>query len=667
TNRDRFHIGKDKGLTLTHDHGETFILFDNLPIGQFYRIGVDWRDPYYVYGGMQDNGTYGVASFSRDARGILNDSNWKLHWGDGQHIQIDPNDWRVVYTEMENGNSFRYDPLTHQISGMRPTPQTIENYEAVIPDSMRQGGREFRWNWTAPLVMSPHDPKTLFAGANHLFKTENGGEAWTIISPDLTTNDPVKRVRGRSGGLTPDNSGAERHCSITTVSPSPVEAAVIWVGTDDGNVQITRDGGHAWTNVRARIPGVPDGIWVSRIEASHFDQGTAYVSFDGHRSDRFEPWIFKTTDFGQTWMSLASDLPAGQVVRVVREDLRNPNLLFAGTEFAVFASFDGGHRWTRLMNNLPTVSVYDLVIHPRDGDLIAGTHGRSLWILDDITPLQQLTDDMRASHAHLFEQRPATLWQNTSRGGQRGHFWFAGENPPTLEPTSSLPRAGFRNTAFVTYYLGRQPSGTVRLEIADAARSLAHVAELDTAPGIHRYRWNLLFDPEPLTEAQKQHVDAIFQRLLEQFSFGALRRAYQRFQQAQTPLERRQAIQILRSGFFDAGLGDEYALPTAPRRLRPHADGGWANLHRHADGTGRPATGSTLRGCCRDLSIPGAVSTSALHRCNGEAIVIVYDLGERKTSAFQAVGFLNLERPCTSPAASACWISTSRKSLRSPW
>ena len=563
TDADRYYLGADKGASLTHDHGAHFLLFDNLPIGQFYRIGVDMRTPYTVYGGMQDNGTYAVPSFSRDARGILNDVNWKLHWGDGQHIQIDPNDWRTVYTEMENGRSFRYDPLTHRITSLRPTPNTITNYEAAIPDTLRRGGQEFRWNWTAPLVMSPHDPKTLFAGANHLFKTEDGGAAWTIISPDLTTNDPVKRVRGRSGGLTPDNSGAEHHCAISTVSPSPVAADVIWVGTDDGNVQVTHDGGQTWTNTRANIPGVPEGIWVSRVEASHFDAGTAYVSFDGHRSDRFEPWLFKTDDFGQTWTSLAGDIPHGQVVRVVREDLRNPNLLFAGTEFGVFATLDGGRHWSRLMNNLPTVSVYDLVIHPRDNDLIAGTHGRSFWILDDISPLQQLTPATRAAAAHLFEQRPATLWENTSRGGQRGHFWFAGKNPATIELTSSVPRAAYRNTAFVTYYLGKQPTAPARLEIADPARSFSHVADLENTPGIHRYRWNLQFDPDPLTEAQKQHVDALFQRLLQQFPFNALRRAYQQFQQAETPLKQLQAIQILRSGFFDTGLGNEYAIPTA--------------------------------------------------------------------------------------------------------
>ncbi|MFQ5570399.1 MAG: WD40/YVTN/BNR-like repeat-containing protein [Rhodothermales bacterium] len=563
TNADRYYLGADKGASLTHDHGTHFLLFDNLPLGQFYRIGVDMRDPYYVYGGLQDNGTYGVASFSRDARGILNDVNWKLHWGDGQDIQPDPTDWRTLYTEMENGNSFRYDVPTHRITSIRPRPQTITNYHDVLPDSLRQGGREFRFNWSAPLVMSPHNPQMLFAGGNHLFKTVDQGETWTIISPDLTTNDLVKRIRGQSGGITPDNSGAEHHCTITSVAPSAVTPEVIWVGTDDGNVQVTRDGGHTWTNVRSNIAGVPEGIWVSRVEASHFDAGTAYVSFDGHRSDTFTPWIFKTTDYGRSWANLAEGLPDGQVVRVIREDVRNPNLLFAGTEFALYLSLDGGERWVRLMNNLPTVSVLDLVVHPRDNDLVAGTHGRSLWMLDDITPLQQLTESVLASEAYLFEQRPATLWENTSRGGQRGHFWFAGDNPSTIERTSSVPRAGFRNTALISYFLGTQAGHEVTLEISDLAGTKTHVAVLENKPGIHRYRWDLQFDPEPLTEAQIQHVEAIFQRLLAQTSFGALRRAYQNFQQAQTPLNQRRAVQILRSGFFDAGLGEEYGIPTA--------------------------------------------------------------------------------------------------------
>ncbi len=391
TDEDRYYLGADKGLSLTHDHGEHFLLFDNLAIGQYYRIGVDMRDPYFVYGGLQDNGTYGGPSFSRDARGILSDANWKLHWGDGQDVRVDPMDWRTLYTEAENGSFRRYDVVTHRLSGSRPWPRNITNYDGVVPALIRQGGREFRYNWSAPLVMSPHDPRTLFLGAQYLFKTTDGGETWTIISPDLTTNDLVKTVRGESGGLTPDNSGAEFHGTITSVSQSSIDPDVIWVATDDGNVQVTQDAGATWQNVRQRIRGVPDGIWAARVEASHFDVRTAYVVFDGHRSDIFTPWIFKTTNFGSKWESITDGIAEGHVVHVVREDVKNPSLLFAGTEFAVYASLNGGGRWHRLMNGMPTVATQDLVIHPRENDLVAGTHGRSIWILDDITPLQQLT------------------------------------------------------------------------------------------------------------------------------------------------------------------------------------------------------------------------------------------------------------------------------------
>ncbi len=565
---DRYYIGDDKGPHLTHDHGQHFIFFDNLAIGQYYRIGVDMRDPYYVYGGLQDNGTYGGPSFARDIRGILNDYNWKLHWGDGMDIQVDPTDWRTLYTEAENGSFRRYDVETHRFSGSRPTPRNITNYEDVVPEGERQAGRELRYNWSAPLVMSPHDPQTLFLGAQYLFKTTDGGDSWTIISPDLTTNDPEKSVRGQSGGITPDNTGAEYHCTITSVSQSPITPDVIWVGTDDGNIQVTRDGGKTWTNVRRAVRGVPGGIWLGRLEASHFDVGTAYVTFDGHRSDVFTPWVFKTADFGRSWTNIAGDIPDGQVVHVIREDLRNPDLLFVGTEFGVWLSWTGGERWTPLRNGLPTVAVQDLVVHPRDNDLVAGTHGRSIWILDDITPLQQLTEEVMASDAYLFEQRVATLWENTSRGGQRGHFWFAGENPPTVEPTTSLPRAEYRNTALVTYYLAKPPQAAT-LEIRDRTGRLKHVATLADEPGIHRYRWNLEFDPEPLTEEQKRRVTAVFEEILRQLSGGfqqQAERAYQRFQQAQTPAQEREAVRFLLrlNRFMDTGLTEEeYGIATA--------------------------------------------------------------------------------------------------------
>jgi photosystem II stability/assembly factor-like uncharacterized protein len=333
------------------------------------------RYPYYVYGVLHDNGTYGGPSCSRDARGILSDSNWKLHWGDGQDIQIDPTDWRTVYTEAEGGSFRRYDAETHRFSGSRPNPSNIRNYEDMIPAEDRRGGQEFRFNWSAPLVMSPHDPSTLFLGGNHLFKTTDRGETWALISPDLSTNDPVKTVRGQSGGLTPDNSGAETHGTLTSVSQSAIDPAVIWAGTDDGNVQVTRDGGATWTNVRPQVPGVPEGIWLGRLEASHFDAQSAYITFDGHRSDVFRPWIFKTTDAGASWTDITSNMPGTEVVHVIREDLVNPDLLFVGTELAVYVSLDGGESWNRFMNAMPTVASQDLVIHPRDADLVAGTHG----------------------------------------------------------------------------------------------------------------------------------------------------------------------------------------------------------------------------------------------------------------------------------------------------
>jgi len=561
---DRYYIGDDKGLYLTYDHGEHFVFLDNFAIAQYYRIGVDMRDPYYVYGGLQDNGTYGGPSFARDVRGILSDYNWKLHWGDGQDIQIDPTDWRVAYTSSENGNFMQYDVLTRTYTRGGPSPANITNYEAVVPAAERRGGREFRYNWSAPLVMSPHDPQTLYFGAQYVLRTMDGGDTWTIISPDLTTNDPVKRVQGQSGGITLDNTGAEYHCALTSIAPSTVTPGVIWVSTDDGNVQVTRNGGATWANVRRNIRGVPEGIWVDRVEASHHEPGTAYVVFDGHRSDVFTPWVYKTTDYGRTWTNIAANIPAGQAVHVLREDLRNPNLLFVGTEFGLFVSLNGGAGWTPFRNGFPTVAVQDMVIHPRDNDLVIGTHGRSIWIVDDITPLQQLTDRVRSSEAHLFEQRPATLWENTSRGGQRGHFWFAGENPSTFQSAGDVPHVAYRNLAQITYYLGKPASSTPTLEISNVARTSVRTVELERDAGIHRYDWDLQFDPEPYSDAQRQQITRVFERLLrENPGQRQLQSAYDRFKGAQTPREERAAVQVLLNPYVASGLGEEYGTPSA--------------------------------------------------------------------------------------------------------
>lgn len=515
-NGERYYLGKDKGLTLTYDHGASFVLFDNMPIAQFYAVGVDMRDPYYVYGGLQDNGTWGGPHFSRDVRGTLNDSWWKLHWGDGMFIQIDPSDWRKIYTEAENGSARTYDALTHQVE----TSRIITNLRDYIPGASaaaRQGWPEgLRFNWRAPLVMSPHNSQTLYLGGNHLLRSVDGQITWQIISPDLSTNDP-KKTDTNTGGVTRDATGAENHCSITAISESPRQPGLIWVGTDDGNVQVTRNGGATWTNVHANISGVPAGIWVSGVEASRFDDGTAYLTFDGHRSDDLATWIFKTSDFGKTWTSIAANLPANQPLLVVREDLKNRNLLFVGSEFAVHASLDGGKSWSRLGNGMPTVATHDLVIHPRDGDLIAATHGRGFYVLDDITPLQQWNEKVAAAPGHVFEQRTATIWEDQSRGGARGHLYWAAENPPYIvkpQPGGEV-RGRIQSGAVVTYWMGGHPmAAKVALEIVDPASGRKRTLPVTAGGGIQRAFWDLRFDATPEQIARfKPRMQAIIDRL----------------------------------------------------------------------------------------------------------------------------------------------------------
>jgi hypothetical protein len=285
---------------------------------------------------------------------------------------------------------------------------------------------------------------------------------------------------------------------------------------------------------------------VGRVEASHFDPAVAYAVFDGHRDDRFTPWIYKTTDYGRTWSNISSNIPGGQVMHVIREDLRNPNLLFAGSEFAVWASLNGGKRWNRFMNGMPTVATQDLVIHPREYDLVAGTHGRSIFIADDITPLQQLTPAVLESPAHLFEQKTATIWENVSRGGQRGHFWYAGENPPTVSPRGSLARSGMTNAAMISWYLKAAPASDPTLEISDG-RGLTRTVTLPRTPGINRYLWDLGLTQATLTEDQRDRIARRFEQLIRQGGeeVGTYQAAFARYRAATTDVERRAAAQVL--------------------------------------------------------------------------------------------------------------------------
>jgi len=557
---DRYYIGADKGMSITHDGGQHFQLFDNFAIGQFYRINYDMRDPYYVLGGFQDNGSYATASFTRDARGILNDSNWKMHWGDGQNANINPNDWTEVYTSMENGSFYRYNAKTHAIKSIRPNPSNTHNFYDYISDTITDIRSAVRFNWSAPHIMSRNDPSTLYAAANYLFKSTDKGENWEIISPDLTTNDPAKRKFGISGGITPDNTGAETHCSITSLELSEIDERIIWVGTDDGNVQLTRDGGQTWSNKRMNISNVPDGIWCSRIESSHTDPAVAYVSFDGHRSDDNQPWIFKTNDYGSTWTQITSGIRSDDVIRVIIQDHKNPNLLFAGTETGVYMTIDEGASWQKMSHGLPTVSVLDLKIHERENDLIVGTHGRSLWIMDDISPLQQL-GELDSKSIHLFNQKTATLWENVSRGGQRGHFWFGGKNPQYIRNTSSVPRAAFQVMAPITFF--SKSNQKVQLVIKTARGDQSKTIHIDAKPGINRFYWDREFEVPAYADDEHDQVIAALDELYRVHRDRRYQTVKRRFLNANTPLTKRKIIEPLTGGYRSFDLGPLFHIPRA--------------------------------------------------------------------------------------------------------
>ena len=486
---DRYYVGNDGAANLTHDHGENFIIFDNMCICQYYAVGADMRDPYYIWGGLQDNGTWGGPSNTRENYN-LTDFWFTATGGDGFHAQIDPTDWRILYCESQGGSIRRINIETKESASIRPSRNNITNYADYFPEAEepaqqpgQRGGRgssNFRFNWSSPIVMSPHNSNTILFGGNHLFMSVDRGDHWQIISPDLSTNDPVKTDRD-TGGLTRDATGAETYCTIITIAQSPINPDIIWTGTDDGNVHVTQNGGKDWTFVRDNFPGVPEFLWCSRVEASHFDLGTCYVTFDGHRSDNFKPWVFKTTDFGETWENIGFDIPYGQCCYVIKEDLKNPNLLFLGTEFACFYTIDGGESWTKMNLNLPTVAVHDLLIHPRDNDLIAATHGRGFWILDDITALQQATPDVLDSDAFLFDNRVATNWLRIGRGGSRGHYYFKGENAP--------------RGAFLNYFINEGVDGPVEFVINDITGNTRTITIEYPTPGINKLNWDMRFDP----------------------------------------------------------------------------------------------------------------------------------------------------------------------------
>lgn len=464
---------------------------------------------------------------------------------------------------MENGSYFKYDPKTRRINRISPNAFNTINFWDHFDREDEDRFSAQRFNWSAPLVMSQHNANDIYVGGNHLYKTSDKGKSWTIMSPDLSTNHEKKRVQGLSGGVTPDNTGAETHCSITGISISDFDSNMIWVGTDDGNVQLTLNEGKSWKNVKDHIEGVPEELWVSRIVTSKHKKGRAYVSFDGHRSDRYQPYVFVTEDQGESWQKIVTGFSDNEIIRVIREDLKNPNLLFAGTETGVWITVDRGQNWSRLKLNMPTVSVYDLKIHPRENDLIVGTHGRSLWVLDDLSPLQQLTPELLQKPFHLFDQKTVTLWENKSRGGQRGHFIFAGKNPKNIVNTSSIPRARFKVQVPIQYCVGATRKDSLLLRIESEDGRLEREFYVDGSPGNHSVLWDREFEADDLSEKDLEELDEVLSGIVLEIDNSRVRRTYKKFKKLKDSRAVRELIEPLTRGYLSFDFEPKFLIPTA--------------------------------------------------------------------------------------------------------
>jgi photosystem II stability/assembly factor-like uncharacterized protein len=454
--------GDDGGVWYSYDSGNYWWKAGNLPISQFYHVSVDMDDPYHVFGGLQDNSVWiGDSAYP----GGITNSRWvNLYGGDGFFAFPDPADSDYVYVEAQGGEIARVNHVTLEARSIKPQP----NY----------GEGKLRFNWNTPIHMSPNEKGTVYIGAQFLFRSRDHGQTWDRISPDLTTNDPEKQKQEESGGVTVDNSDAETHTTIYSISESPRDGKVIWAGTDDGNLQVTRDGGKTWTNVVSNVPDLPKASWVSWVEASRFDASSAYATFDRHTFGDMEPHVFKTTDFGATWTPIVN---AGSGVRgyahVIKEDTVEPKLLFLGTEFGLWISRDGGKQWAQYKGGeFPAVAVRDIAIQPRESDLVVATHGRGIWIVDDITPLRKLTPEVMAQDAVFLQGKPTQQRLIANGGWQEGDAAFVGADPA--------------DGALITYYQKkRHIFGKMKIEIFDDSGKLVDTVPANSRRGLTRVLW----------------------------------------------------------------------------------------------------------------------------------------------------------------------------------
>jgi len=465
TNPKRLLCGTDGGFFISNDYGRNWDFVNNMPMGQAYHVGIDMAEPYHVLGGFQDHEIWRGPNEKWNQVGVREGDWMRLRYmADGMHTIPDPRDPNLIYYNGHFGDITRIDMRNQE-----------ERYIQPYPPGPAGGGanvEKYRFNWNSPVHMSPTNPDVVYYGGNVLFKTVDRGETWQIISPDLTTNDSEKQ-RPSGGPITADNTRAEFHCTITAIAESPREPRVIWAGTDDGNVQVTRDGGKTWTNVAPAITGAPKFSWVWSIAASAVDVGTAYLTIDQHRLDDFAPHIFVTNDYGRSWRKIADGLRG--YAHVVAEDPKEPNLLYAGTELGFFASFDKGASWTDLRLGLPPLAVVDLKVHPRDNDLIIATHARGFYILDDATPLQQIARS-RPTDVTLFPPMPAVRYTPASDTSVLGNRVWVARNQPY--------------GALISYYLP-QATVDVRLSITDAAGRVLQTFAGPGFAGVNRAVWNL--------------------------------------------------------------------------------------------------------------------------------------------------------------------------------
>lgn len=473
---DIMFCGTDGGVYRSWNGGSTFEIVENLPLSQFYHISLDDKEPYNVYGGLQDNGSWWGPNTSP---GGVNARDWNsVGYGDGFRVLKHPTK-DIIYSEMQGAESvWRYDVT-------RNRTKTIEPLEV-------QGKDKLRFNWNAPMAVSNHQPNRFYMGSQYLHKSEDMGDSWNIISPDLTTNDKTKQNQVDSGGLSMDNSGAENHTTIFTIAESPLDENVIWVGTDDGNIQVTKDGGKQWENVTQNLTGVPSNTWVYHIEASVHGKGTAYAVLEGHTHGDFKPYTLKTTDFGKTWKSIISeDIEKNAFVRNIQEDFENENLLFLGTELGLYITIDGGVNWSKFTKNMPSVAIHFIDLHPKTNDLVMGTHGRGVIILDDISPLRHLNPEVLEKDVHFFETEPFTMVEQSGFSGSFGsETQFVGQNRST--------------SARIVYYLKKRHTfGKMEMEIQDLTGNKITTLSPGKSKGINVVNWGYTSEAPKMAESKK--------------------------------------------------------------------------------------------------------------------------------------------------------------------